>query len=89
MRRIASARRKQDLPELFFRFVVASARDIHNAMQETPMLGWSLFFLTISLIAGAVAFGGLASGTVGLAPMLFMGFLVLSLVTAIVSYLRP
>ncbi len=53
------------------------------------MLGWSLFFLTISLIAGAVAFGGLASGTVGVAPMLFMVFLALSLVTAIVSYLRP
>lgn len=53
------------------------------------MMGWSLVFLIIALIAGAIGFGGIASGSVGLAQILFILFLSLFIITALVRLLRP
>ena len=41
------------------------------------MLGWAIVFLVISLIAGALGFGGIAGAAMGLAKILFFLFLVL------------
>lgn len=53
------------------------------------MLGWSLTFLIIALIAGAFGFGGVAGASVGIAQILFILFLSLFVVTALVRLLRP
>ena len=53
------------------------------------MLGWSLTFLIVALISGAVAFGGLTGTAVGVAPFVFLAFLAMSLITAVVSLMRP
>lgn len=53
------------------------------------MFGWSLTFLLIALIAGAIGFGGLAGASIWAAQLLFLVFLALSVIAAIVSLLRP
>lgn len=52
------------------------------------MLGWALTFLIIALIAAALGFGGLAGTAVGIAKLLFVVFLVLFLVSAVVHVAR-
>lgn len=52
------------------------------------MLGWSLTFLLIALIAGAMGFGGIAGASVGIAQLLFVLFLALFVVTLIASSVR-
>ncbi|HEV7456109.1 DUF1328 domain-containing protein [Roseococcus suduntuyensis] len=41
------------------------------------MLGWSITFLVVALIAGVLGFGGIASTAAGIARILFFVFLVL------------
>ncbi len=52
------------------------------------MLGWSLTFLIVALIAGALGFGGIAGASVGIAQMLFVLFLGLFVVTLIARMVR-
>jgi len=47
------------------------------------MLGWTLIFLIIALIAGALGFWGLADAAMVIARILFVIFLVLFLVSLI------
>jgi uncharacterized membrane protein YtjA (UPF0391 family) len=50
----------------------------------TIMLYWTLIFLVLALLAGAMGFGGVASAAAGIAQVLFfvfMALLVWSLVT--------
>jgi uncharacterized membrane protein YtjA (UPF0391 family) len=47
------------------------------------MLSWSLTFLIIALIAGALGFGGVAGAAVGIAKFLFYLFLILFAVSLI------
>lgn len=49
------------------------------------MLYWTVIFLIIALVAGALGFGGLASTSAGIARVLFGIFLVLFIVTAIIQ----
>lgn len=49
------------------------------------MLYWTVIFLIVALVAGALGFGGLASTSAGIARVLFGIFLVLFLVTAIMQ----
>ncbi|WP_296709534.1 DUF1328 domain-containing protein [Rhodoblastus sp.] len=49
------------------------------------MLYWTVIFLIIALVAGALGFGGLASTSAGIARVLFGIFLVLFIVTAIMQ----
>lgn len=47
------------------------------------MLSWALTFLVIALIAGVFGFGGIMSGAVGIAKILFFVFLVLFVISLI------
>lgn len=49
------------------------------------MLYWTVIFLIIALVAGALGFGGLASTSAGIARVLFGIFLVLFIITAIMQ----
>jgi uncharacterized membrane protein YtjA (UPF0391 family) len=48
------------------------------------MLGWTLIFLIIAVIAGVLGFTSLAGTAVGIARILFTIFLVLFLVSLII-----
>jgi uncharacterized membrane protein YtjA (UPF0391 family) len=47
--------------------------------QEDPMLKYAIIFAVISLIAGALGFGGIAAGFAGIAKILFGLFLILAI----------
>jgi uncharacterized membrane protein YtjA (UPF0391 family) len=49
------------------------------------MLYWTVIFLIVALVAGALGFGGLASTSAGIARVLFGIFLILFIVTAIMQ----
>ncbi len=52
------------------------------------MLNWALAFLVIALIAAVLGFGGIAAEAVGIAKIIFIVFLVLFLVAAIMGAIR-
>jgi len=52
------------------------------------MLSWALTFLVIAIIAAVLGFGGIAAGAAWIAKTLFGLFLVLFLVTLILSLVR-
>jgi uncharacterized membrane protein YtjA (UPF0391 family) len=49
------------------------------------MLYWTLMFLIVALIAGALGFGGIASASAGIARVLFFLFLVGFVVTLLLN----
>lgn len=49
------------------------------------MLGWTVTFLVIALLAGALGFTGVAGTAVGIAKILFFIFLVLFLITLLLG----
>ena len=52
------------------------------------MLGWALMFFVLAIIAGVLGFGGIASASAGIAQILFVGFLVLLVISALGGVLR-
>ena len=52
------------------------------------MLGWALAFLVIAILAAIFGFGGIAVASAGIAKILFFIFLVIFLVTLIMSVAR-
>ena len=52
------------------------------------MLGWALTFLVVALIAGALGFGGIAAGAVGIAKTLFFVFLVLAVASFLFGLIK-
>jgi uncharacterized membrane protein YtjA (UPF0391 family) len=52
------------------------------------MLGWTISFLIIALIAAAFGFGGIAVAAAGIARILFFVFLVLFVVSLLSGLLR-
>ena len=52
------------------------------------MLGWTLTFLIIALIAGLLGFTGIAGAAVGIARILFTIFLVLFLATLVLGLIH-
>jgi uncharacterized membrane protein YtjA (UPF0391 family) len=52
------------------------------------MLGWTLMFLVIAIIAGVLGFGGIAVASAGIAKILFLVFLVLFAVSLIAGLMR-
>jgi uncharacterized membrane protein YtjA (UPF0391 family) len=52
--------------------------------ERKRMLHWSLVFLVIALIAGALGFSGIAGAAAGIAKILFVLFLVIWLVVFLV-----
>ena len=55
---------------------------------ESTMLHYAVVFFVIALIAALFGFGGIASGAVGIAQILFVVFLVLAIATFIFNLLR-
>lgn len=55
--------------------------------QENFMLKYAIIFALISLVAGALGFGGIAAGSAGIAKILFGLFLVLAVVFIILAAL--
>jgi uncharacterized membrane protein YtjA (UPF0391 family) len=52
------------------------------------MMRWALGFLIIALIAAALGFGGIAAVSVDIAKILFVVFLVLFAITAVISLVQ-
>lgn len=50
-----------------------------------PMLRWTLFFLVIAILAGVFGFTGIAGTATDIARTLFFIFLVLLIISAIIS----
>ncbi len=57
------------------------------AAQENLMLKYAIIFAVISLIAGALGFGGIAAGFAGTAKILFGLFLILTIVFIVLAAL--
>jgi uncharacterized membrane protein YtjA (UPF0391 family) len=56
-------------------------------LQEKLMLKYAIIFAIISLIAGALGFGGIAAGSAGIAKILFGLFLILAVVFVVLAAL--
>jgi uncharacterized membrane protein YtjA (UPF0391 family) len=56
--------------------------------QEVVMLSWALAFFVLAIIAAVFGFGGIAASAVGIAKILFFGFLVLAIVSAVMGAVR-
>ena len=52
------------------------------------MLRYAVVFLVVALTAGVLGFGGIASGAVDIARILFVVFIVLFVITAVANVLR-
>jgi uncharacterized membrane protein YtjA (UPF0391 family) len=52
------------------------------------MLRWAVTFFVIALIAGVFGFGGIAAGAVEIARILFVVFLALFLIAAVMHALQ-
>jgi uncharacterized membrane protein YtjA (UPF0391 family) len=56
--------------------------------KEAAMLGWSLTFLILALVAGLLGFAGLAGAAAGIAKILFYVFLVLLVISFLARAMR-
>ena len=52
------------------------------------MLRYSVIFLVIALVAALFGFGGIASGAVEIAKILFFVFVIIAVVTFVVSLVK-
>lgn len=52
------------------------------------MLNYAIVFFVIALIAAVFGFGGIAAGAVEIAKILFFVFLVVAMITFVMSFLR-
>jgi uncharacterized membrane protein YtjA (UPF0391 family) len=55
---------------------------------ESTMLYYAIVFFVIALIAAVFGFGGIAAGAVGIAKILFFLFLIIAVVTFLMSLAR-
>ena len=60
----------------------------NKAKKEIAMLYYTLIFLVIALVAGALGFGGIAGASAGIAQVLFFIFLALLVISLIASIIR-
>jgi uncharacterized membrane protein YtjA (UPF0391 family) len=71
--------------------ITAIARSTHavanprHRKEADFMLSWALIFLLIALIAGLLGFGEIAAAFAGVAKVLFFVFIVIFLVTLVLS----
>ena len=61
--------------------------DFMNLKETSPMLYYALVFFIVALVAAVFGFGGLAAGAASIAKLLFVGFLVLAVVTGVAALL--
>ena len=55
--------------------------------RRNPMLKYAIIFALISLVAGALGFGGVAAGSAGIAKILFGLFLILAVIFVVLAAL--
>jgi uncharacterized membrane protein YtjA (UPF0391 family) len=55
---------------------------------EVVMLYYAIVFFVIALVAALFGFGGIAAGAAGIAKILFFAFLVIAIVTFLMSLAR-
>ena len=53
------------------------------------MLGWSLSFFVLAVIAAILGFGGIAASAAWIAKALFLGFLVLAIASFVLGRRAP
>jgi uncharacterized membrane protein YtjA (UPF0391 family) len=58
-----------------------------NFFRRNPMLKYAIIFALISLVAGALGFGGVAAGSAGIAKILFGLFLILAVIFIVLAAL--
>lgn len=63
------------------------AREAMAALREKLMIKYAIIFAVISLIAGALGFGGVAAGAAGIAKILFGLFLILAVIFVVLAAL--
>jgi uncharacterized membrane protein YtjA (UPF0391 family) len=61
---------------------------LNERRKETTMLGWSVLFFILAIVAGVFGFGGIAAASANIAQILFVVFLVLLVISALVGVLR-
>jgi uncharacterized membrane protein YtjA (UPF0391 family) len=66
-------------------FGAAACRIPH--FRRNMMLKYAIVFAIISLVAGALGFGGIAAGSAGIAKILFGLFLILALIFVVLAAL--
>lgn len=54
---------------------------------DFQMLKFAIIFAVVSLIAGALGFGGIAAGAAGIAKVLFVLFLILAVIFVVLAVL--
>ena len=52
------------------------------------MLRWALIFFVIALVAAIFGFGGIAASAEGIAKILFVGFVILAVVSLLFGVVR-
>jgi uncharacterized membrane protein YtjA (UPF0391 family) len=52
------------------------------------MLRWALIFFVVALVAAFFGFGGIASGAADVGRILFIGFIILAVVSLIAGLVR-
>jgi len=62
---------------------LAELRDITSKRERQIVLGWSVTFIIVALLAALLGFTGIAGTAAGIAKILFVIFLVLFLVSLI------
>jgi len=74
-----------------FEFCLAADRlattRLKSPKRRNPMLKYAIIFALISLVAGALGFGGVAAGSAGIAKILFGLFLILAVVFIVLAAL--
>lgn len=61
---------------------------MYGCFKENDMLYWTLVFLVVALVAGALGFGGIAGASAGIAQILFFVFLALLAISVVAGLLR-
>ncbi len=68
-------------------FLSYANRGHPSVSKELFMLKYAIIFAVVSLIAGALGFGGIAAGAAGIAKVLFGLFLILAVVFLVLAAL--
>jgi uncharacterized membrane protein YtjA (UPF0391 family) len=77
--------------------VARGVRDCHEQRDTLPsipillevvMLYYAIVFFVIALVAALFGFGGIAAGAAGIAKILFFAFLIIAIVTFLMSLAR-
>jgi uncharacterized membrane protein YtjA (UPF0391 family) len=93
----AGAQRLESMVHTRIRAMARSVRDsyeqrkrvaVHHSCWRKAMLYYAIVFFVIALVAALFGFGGIAAGAAGIAKILFFAFLIIAIVTFLMSLAR-